>query len=184
MIKFFKSKGTLIMFVIATIIFAGAYLFSVINPVSYVGSYYAEMEVFGIESELTYKFKSGNKVLYTESGSFGGMSAEETKELWYYRNGDRVVIMSSTEVMTEEMYNELVKSYKEMSDKEFEAISSKISYGEMMYGYEGLNYKFENTLGSLVNTVVMILAIVAGAGTVVSIIFNVFSKKGKKSAKA
>ena len=184
MIKFFKQKSTLILFIIATVIFAGVYLFTVINPVSYIGSYYAEMEVLGIESEMTFKFKSGNKVDCTESGSYGGMSAEETEEQWYYRKGDRVVIMGSTETVTEEMYDESVKLYKEMSDEDFEKISSKISYGELSYGYEGLNYTFENTVGSLVRGIVMILAGLACAGTLVAIVFSTIGSKGKKKAKA
>ncbi len=181
MIKFFKQKSTLILFIIATVILAGAYLFTVINPVSYIGSYHAEMEAFGIESEMTFKFKSGSKVDCTESGSFGGMSAEETTEQWYYRKGNRIVILGSTEIVTEEMYEESVKLYEEMTDEEFEENSCEISYGKMMYGYEGLDYEFENTLGFLVSGVVMILAIVAGAGTAVAVVFNVFSKKDKKS---
>ena len=47
-----------------------------------------------------------------------------------------------------------------------------------------LNYKFKNTLGSLVNKVVMVLAIVSASGAAVSILFNVFTKKGKKSSQA
>ena len=184
MIKFFKQKSTLIMFIIATVIFAGAFLFTVINPVSYIGSYHAEMELFGIESEMTYKFKFGNKVDCTEKGSYGGMNAEETQEQWYYRKGNRVVVMSSTDVMTEEMYDEAVELYKKMSDEEFEAISSKISYGAMVYGYEGLDYEFENTWGSIVRGVVMILAGLACAGTLVSIVFSTIGNKNKKKAKA
>lgn len=182
MISFFKKKSTLILFMISTIIFAGLYVFMMINPVSYIGSYHTKMEAFGMESEMTYKFKSGNKVECTESGEFGEMSASETVEQWYFRKGDRVIFMGTTETVTKEMYEEAVKAYKKMSDKEFEAVSSKISYGELSYQYVGLNYKFENTMGSLVNTLVMILAVVTGAGTVISLVFNMFSKKSKKTA--
>ena len=184
MIKFFKLKGTMILFIITTVIFAGLYLFTVINPVSYIGSYSTEVEMFGMSGKMTYKFKSGNKVDCTESGSYGGLSGSETVEQWYFRKGDRVVIMESTKDFTEEMYNEEVESYKEMSDEEFEAISSKITYGEMAYSYFGLEYSFENTLGFLVRGLVMLLAGLSCAGLMVSIMFNVFSKKGKKASKA
>ena len=173
-------------FVLATILFAGAFLFMVINPVSYIGSYHAEMEVLGFESELTYKFKAGNKVDYTEEGSYGGMSGEQTTEMWYYRKGKRIVIMGSTEVMTEDLYNDTVKLYKDMTDEEFETVSFEIGYGELQYKEEfsDIVYKFENSLGALVNKLVMLLAIVSGAGTVVAFLFNAAANKGsKKQAK-
>ena len=52
----------------------------------------------------------------------------------------------------------------------------------MLYNYLGLNYKFKNTLGSLANGFVSLLAIVAGSGMVVSVLFNIFSKKSKKTS--
>ena len=176
--KFFGKKNVLVACVVAAVIFLGGLIAMLASPVFYVGEYKTKEESGSTKIEATMNFKSGNKVETVQVVTVGDKVEEDKAEMWYYKRGNHIKILGSTEDITKEQYEKLVEQCDKMSDEVFELGAYKMSFSKAELKYGTVEYTYENKLAVafVVIDAVLLAAALAGVGLAVF-----YSKNGKKA---
>ena len=164
--EFFSKKWVFLSSIIASAVFVIGLLVMVCVPQFYIGSYKTTAVEDGVTLTGTYKFKSHNKVLTIMEYSDDSETVE--REVWYLRVGRKILIAGSTETMTEERFNELVKEFKESSAEQQELAlknAPEINLFRMKFPYEE-GESLVNGAGIAFFVIDLVLALVSltGAG--------------------
>ncbi len=176
--KFFGKKNVLVAFAVAAVIFLGGLIAMLASPVFYAGAYKTKEEMGSTKLEASMSFKSGNKVETVQVMTVGDKVEEDKAEMWYYKRGNHIKILGSTEDITKEQYNKLVEQYDKLSDDAFEKVSYEISFNKIEFGYDTITYTYENKLAVAFVVIDAVLLALALAGTGLAVFY---SKKGKKA---
>ena len=184
--KFFGKKCTLISFAIASVVLLGGLLAMLLSPVFYVGSYSGGEGNAYYDYKYKIHFKSCNKYEVTTIATqkSTGDTKTEVTEYWYYRNGDEVISLARTSVMSKEEYKEAVKQIEEMTVKEYEVFAktsaSKINLRYMEINALTSSVKYSNKSSIAFVVIDSVLLCLALTGTGLSLFYYFKSNKKKK----
>lgn len=110
--KFLSKMWVMILLLVLAVGGLALYIGMLARPISYGMAYtYSDTVSVGVEEttmEMRLKFKNSSKVDMTIKSE----GTESTMEMWYYREGRKIALLSHVSEMTEEQYNQEVENFK------------------------------------------------------------------------
>ena len=183
--KFFAKKWALISFAVASVIFVGGLLAMLLCPVFFVGSYKGGSgnQYYNYTYHIHFTSPSTYEVTNEKTTLSTGETKTETTKYWYYRKGNIIFALGSTEDMTKAEYKEAVKELKNLKGEEYDAVvesmGAKINlrYMRISTGTSSVSYSNKASIPFLI--IDSILTALALAGTGLSTYFFVKGRKNK-----
>ena len=110
--KFLSKMWVMIVLLVLAVGGLALYIGMLARPISYGMAYtYSDTVSVGVEEttmEMRLKFKNSSKVDMTIKSE----GTESTVEMWYYREGRKIALLSYVNEMTGDEYNQAVESFK------------------------------------------------------------------------